>query len=190
MNLLESLPIIQNENQCGECTACCTVLGVKQLKKDSYVACDHICASGCAIYSSRPKECETYECFWRNASAPIHLRPDKLGVVLEATETSIGPAIVVRELWVGASEDKLAEDFISLVSEMMQAFVYVVRPDKTRTAKFPPWAEHLAAKVTKIKEIGWREASLQTLQRKQQKDLEQHKRNRRKMAAKSRKRNR
>jgi len=29
---------------CGDCTACCTVMGVRELKKASYQACPHNCA--------------------------------------------------------------------------------------------------------------------------------------------------
>jgi hypothetical protein len=137
------LPIL--ENGCGTCTACCTVLGVKELRKEDYKNCTHLCGGGCAIYQSRPKECQTYECLWRASSGKLdELRPDKLGVILEPTQTSVGQAVVVREVWMDASKSDLAQQFIELVAEQIQGFVYIVRPDGTRSVHLPPWSQHLA----------------------------------------------
>jgi hypothetical protein len=185
------LPII--ENGCGSCTACCTVLGVKDLRKDHYSKCQHECAGGCAIYKMRPKECRTYQCLWISSPDMIEdLRPDKLGVILEVSQLSIGPAVVVREVWLDASKSDLAQQFIDLVAEQVQGFIYVVRPNHTRSAYFPPWAAHLAPLAEKFREYGWRD--IEAKQKKDQivahrKEREDKKR-RRKQANHSKKRNR
>jgi hypothetical protein len=187
--MLTSLPII--ENGCGSCTACCTVLGVKDLRKDDYTKCQHECAGGCGIYDSRPKECRTYECLWLASSndAPEGLRPDKLGVILEVSELSIGMAVVVREVWQDASKSDLAQQYIYLVADEVQGFIYVIRPDNTRSAWFPPWAAHLAPLAEKFKEHGWRDMEKKT-QNIAQRRAKQEKKRKNKLAKASRKRNR
>ena len=70
---------------CGSCTACCTVLAVDkpEMQKEAGVPCRH-CASGCAIYDTRPQLCRDYYCGWRQL--PIldeEWRPDRSGVFVE-----------------------------------------------------------------------------------------------------------
>ncbi|HEV3340925.1 MAG TPA: hypothetical protein VG125_11230 [Pirellulales bacterium] len=70
---------------CGDCTACCTVKGVSELGKPSQTACRHLCPTGCAIYSARPKGCRDYACLWRQGwiEGDERRRPDKLGVLFD-----------------------------------------------------------------------------------------------------------
>jgi hypothetical protein len=120
------------------------------------------------------------------------LRPDKLGVILEVSKLSIGPAVVVREVWQDASKSDLARQFIDLVAEEAQGFIYVVRPDHTRSAYFPPWVAHLAPLAEKFKEYGWRDMEAKQKQAEsiaQRKEREDKKR-RKKLANLSKKRNR
>jgi hypothetical protein len=78
---------IAEENRCGSCTACCTVMGVDELAKPNFVKCDHVCATGCASYSTRPQSCRDFECLYLMGPMPPEFRPDKWGVML-ATEGS------------------------------------------------------------------------------------------------------
>ena len=144
---------------CGECTACCTVLGVKALQKDDYTPCQHCTGTGCGIYTARPAECRTYECLQLHGK-PEH-RPDRLGVILEATDVTLGGhranAVVVREVWPGASEQEHAQALVHSVAYQFDAFIYVVRKDGSRSAIFPPWAEHLRPYAQQIVERSWRD---------------------------------
>lgn len=183
------LPII--ENGCGSCTACCTVLGVKELKKDDYTPCEHILNSKCGIYESRTTECQTYECFWLKSNEVEELRPDKLGVILECSETTIGPAVVVREVWKGASEGEVANQYINITAMYTNAFIYVFRPDNTRSAFFPPWVAHLASKAKHIVTYGWREAErIEKTKKSSEQKAKDAKKRARKMVSISKKRNR
>lgn len=188
---MNTLPILGND--CGTCTACCTVLGVGELRKDDYSRCKHECAGGCSIYKTRPKECRTYQCLWIASPDMLEdLRPDKLGVILEVSQLSIGPAVVVREVWQDASKSDLARQFIDLVAEQIQGFIYVVKPDGKRSGFFPPWAKHLEPLAKQFQMLGWRDAEAQKKQivsQAQRKDREDKKR-RRKLANLSKKRNR
>ena len=73
---------------CGDCTLCCTVLGIKDenFEKPKYEKCPHECGS-CAIYDTRPTSCRTFECIWLTSQElPKHMprmfRPDQCHVVL------------------------------------------------------------------------------------------------------------
>ncbi len=70
---------------CGDCTACCTVLTVNtpDFKKPAGTPCVHLCANGCGIHEVRPKICRTWFCAWRRvASMPDTARPDRSGLLV------------------------------------------------------------------------------------------------------------
>lgn len=71
--------------QCGECTACCSLMHVPELDKQMYVLCNHcILKRGCNIYNDRPTSCRTFECLWyKYNELPDELRPDECGVMVE-----------------------------------------------------------------------------------------------------------
>lgn len=79
---------VGDSRSCGECQACCEVVAIKgdnlTPEKKNYERCTHQCDTGCAIYQSRPVECRTYRCVWRDGSLTREEdRPDKLGVLVD-----------------------------------------------------------------------------------------------------------
>jgi hypothetical protein len=94
------------ENQCGECTACCTVMGVEELGKPFHQTCKHVCANGCAIYQDRPASCRVWECSWRSGwiSGGEKMRPDRLGVMFEWRIIGGNSFLIAYEVWPGALE--------------------------------------------------------------------------------------
>ena len=75
---------------CGECTACCTALGVKELNKPAGDSCEkgiqigHVQSTtntivGCSTYKSRPKSCRAFECAWLQGLVPMN-PPDQIKV--------------------------------------------------------------------------------------------------------------
>jgi len=93
-----------NPRQCGECTACCTVYPVKALNKKPGVTCEHVCETGCAIYSTHPQECRTFECLWRgnHLGADEH-RPDKIGVIFGSNfDKDLGLILYAQEFREGS----------------------------------------------------------------------------------------
>lgn len=77
---------------CGECSACCVVFAVPQIRKPTNTPCRHLCANGCGIYNhpDKPKICSEYKCMWLANRMPAAIRklfqsedtrPDKLGVM-------------------------------------------------------------------------------------------------------------
>ena len=72
-----------NQRQCSDCTLCCKILGVADLKKPAREYCPHCEINhGCKIYESRPKECVDFRCAWLLGSIPEELKPSKTGVMI------------------------------------------------------------------------------------------------------------
>lgn len=69
--------------ECGECTLCCTVTRVPELKKAENYACNYCTDEGCSIYDERPVSCQGFRCSWLDGELGDDMRPDKLHVVLE-----------------------------------------------------------------------------------------------------------
>ncbi len=70
--------------ECGECSLCCTVLRVDELRKLGGVDCVHqLAEGGCGIHPSRPEICRAYRCAWLQGHFDESDRPDRLGAVLD-----------------------------------------------------------------------------------------------------------
>ena len=75
---------------CGECTACCTLMEVTEIRKPRCKACGYLDGKGCGIYESRPQSCREFECIWlqsqkRDEPWPKRMRPDKCGIMFVPT---------------------------------------------------------------------------------------------------------
>lgn len=71
-------------NKCGECTLCCRLTSVPELRKPFGIWCSFCnIGNGCKIYEDRPNSCKSFECFWYSKNMPLDMRPDKSHVVLE-----------------------------------------------------------------------------------------------------------
>lgn len=130
------------KRECGECTACCTVMGVPTLSKPPYSPCPHALPKvGCGCYETRPKECQAFYCFWmledrlelmgitpppgqRKYMLRNMERPDRVGVMIDMTdknsdftkETGMG-AFVARETKLGAFAEPDAQDVIKRLAK-------------------------------------------------------------------------
>jgi Fe-S-cluster containining protein len=99
-------PVLANRD-CGECTACCTVLTVDSpdFKKPAGTRCVHLGSGGCSIHAVRPNICRTWFCAWRRvAEMPEEARPDRSGLlaslafVREPQNCFEGVSVTVRAL--------------------------------------------------------------------------------------------
>ncbi len=84
---------------CQGCTACCHVMGVRELKKTFFTDCQHQCQGGCGIYRKHPPSCQGFLCGWR-CGLPGN-RPDIQGILFDRTPQGIH---VIYEVWPNASE--------------------------------------------------------------------------------------
>ena len=106
--------------QCGECTVCCTVLAVDELKKPMRWACEHLACGGCRIYDERPTGCREFDCLWlRGAIGDDEgARPDRLGIVFDSFFSAATGAwrFVAFEAWTGAFADPAAARLIEAIA--------------------------------------------------------------------------
>lgn len=121
---------------CGPCTACCTVMGVHELAKARYEACENLCARGCGIYADRPASCRTFECQWLrgllevDGSIDPDLRPDACGVIFDYQPgTALGDVYTAWEVEPGASVGGRAGDIIEGLAERFLVVVMTPSPD-------------------------------------------------------------
>ena len=95
-------------NTCGECTECCFALAIKEMPKDEYVECRHVCADGCGVYDKRPQPCRDYECSWLREESPLitgeQWRPDNCGLIFNYNRSPAGPIMQVWETRRGSLE--------------------------------------------------------------------------------------
>jgi hypothetical protein len=99
---------------CGNCSACCEIIGVPALTKPELCKCYHQCETGCAIYANRPDECREFECGWSVGHLDEDDRPDKLGLIFVMTENGEAPGrwLHVLEVRPGAFDEPKAPSFI------------------------------------------------------------------------------
>ena len=129
------LPIKQRRS-CGECTLCCTAMGVPELSKPHYERCSKL-GPRCTIYSARPKSCRAFECLWLQGLGEPEHRPDHSGLVLAVTVKNgiLGPAgtvIVAHEVEPGASDLRINDALLQTVVSHTRA-VIIARRDGSRT---------------------------------------------------------
>lgn len=70
--------------QCGECSLCCKLVPVKELRKKGGTRCQHQRHTGCAIYSKKPMSCAVWNCRWLTNDDTAELRrPDRSHYVID-----------------------------------------------------------------------------------------------------------
>ncbi len=133
------------EQSCGECQACCTVLGVHDegiLDKPNYERCQHQCDTGCAIYQKRPLSCRHFWCMWTAAGVfPMYrklrkniLRPDRCGLIFDYDP--LGDIIRVWEVNPGAASWKANKKLIQDVATDCKRMAVIIDEKSGRRAKW------------------------------------------------------
>ncbi len=125
--------------ECGSCTACCTVLGVPEIGKDTYEACAHLCGAGCGIYADRPASCRTFECQWLRGVLEVDgtidtdMRPDSCGVIFDYQPgTTFGEVFKAWEVEPRASASGHAKHIIEGLGESFLVIIMTCDPDGER----------------------------------------------------------
>jgi hypothetical protein len=80
-------PPIALGRSCGECSLCCNLLHVVELRKPANIWCEHCqpgrAEGGCTIYESRPSICRQYACGWlMSSNVGDEWRPLKCRMIL------------------------------------------------------------------------------------------------------------
>ncbi len=129
------------DRSCGECSACCTVLGVVDLvpPKPDYVACsDCRPGGGCVRYATRPPTCEDYQCLWLAGGLEDSedMRPDRLGLVFDVYDPAADggePGIYARAVWPDAPREHEG-----LLRALAEKLLVVVIYDRQRRGLIGP----------------------------------------------------
>jgi Fe-S-cluster containining protein len=99
---------VQPTRSCGECTLCCTLLRVDELRKLGGSPCVHLRrppeAPGCGVHAHRPRICRAYACVWLSGALDEEDRPDRLGAVLDLVSEGHLTRLRVHEAAPGAYE--------------------------------------------------------------------------------------
>lgn len=106
------------DRSCGDCTACCAVMAVVELRKPSRRACDHVSLEGCRIHDTRPESCREFNCLWLRGAIDASARPDELGVFFDyftVKRTDIS-RLIAFELWPGALNSPAARALLDALS--------------------------------------------------------------------------
>ena len=90
----EPLPtdtILVDGRQCGTCTLCCKLLGIKEIDKPDWTWCKHCKPGrGCGIYETRPGPCQKFYCGYRQSiDIGDHWFPARSRMVLRAQRIGI-----------------------------------------------------------------------------------------------------
>jgi hypothetical protein len=112
-----SLPILTRS--CGECEECCRVVAVAELNKPYHTPCVHQTGKGCAIYGNHPAECKDYACVWLQGKMPEEMRPDKIGILVDAEGGD--EWVVIQECRPGALGTLAGREVISQISSVAGA---------------------------------------------------------------------
>jgi len=135
---------------CGECRACCIVLGFEAredespFRKAAGLPCPQLAACGCAIYAERPPVCRRFECGWLNApNLPDELRPDRCGVLFCTNESALGPghAVYAYEMRPGAADGRLPSWLMREIAREMT--VVLVRGEEREVLTADPEVQYL-----------------------------------------------
>jgi len=114
---------------CGECEACCVLIGVRALAKPPGCECIHQSGGkGCSIYAERPDPCRTFNCVWVQGTKLFtgKDRPDKCGVmfVLMGADSAFVkatglPVVSALEVYPGAFAQYHGERVLRKVSSKL-----------------------------------------------------------------------
>ncbi|MEM7415905.1 MAG: hypothetical protein AAF389_10445 [Gemmatimonadota bacterium] len=120
---------------CGSCSACCTVMSVREIGKEMYESCTHLCEAGCGIYAERPGSCRTFDCQWLRGAVELdgvdatELRPDACAVIFHyQAESRFGEVFTACEIEPGASNRGHARSIIERLAE--ESLVMIVSPSR------------------------------------------------------------
>lgn len=128
----DSRRLAAHKKPCGDCSACCELMGVQELGKPYGVNCNHQCAAGCAIYANRPQSCRDFLCVWKIVpDMPLEMRPDKSGIMYHIDLLGDGKgtlALFICETYAGSFDNlsDLCQEWVNYQCESGQLPVVFV----------------------------------------------------------------
>lgn len=155
---------VSAHRSCGDCTACCTVMGVKSIEKPAYTRCEKLVAlgsasaraSGCSIYTTRPDDCRDFSCLWLQDDGRVLRnmeRPDHVGLMFDVTQkdAKIGQALIARAVRPGAFNEPAAKKLIERLAK--RSLIILIDGSRFRQLAGPAHLIEEARKHIKIQEV-------------------------------------
>lgn len=101
-------------NECGGCTACCTLLPIEAIAKPINTTCPYSTGKGCSIYDSKPETCTEFKCaYLEGDKIPVELRPDKCGIIFIKHTDRIFSGVLIPEATITNAAKGQIESFNS-----------------------------------------------------------------------------
>jgi len=131
------------EHRCGECQLCCRLFPIKPMQKPSNQRCKHQrYRKGCAVYSTRPRDCRIWSCIWLTQPFDGLRRPDKCHYIVDPSldfaqisdEGREPERIPIIQIWCdprfpNAHEDKALRTWLSQMAT--QGYLGLIRYSST-----------------------------------------------------------
>ena len=134
---------------CGDCSLCCTVLRVDELKKLGGLPCVHqdVEKRGCSIHPRRPPICRAYRCLWLSGGLGEEDRPDKTGAVLDVVAQGPMIRLEIRQSRPGTFDESerlqsIAEEYRTSMPVRITDVGEVLDPDRSFRLLLPTGEEH------------------------------------------------
>ena len=109
--------------ECGDCTACCTLLPIKVINKPINTRCQH-CVGGCSIHETKPQTCAEFQCAYYQAdNVPIDLRPDKCGVIFIKIDDKTFRGVIDPEMEMSDMAKAQIKDFRKQGYEVIDGYL-------------------------------------------------------------------
>lgn len=95
--------IAKMNRKCGECTVCCYIGAIPELKKPPHTVCKYVkksvCGS-CLVHDTIiPKTCSDFKCSWWSGEGQESDRPDKIGVMFSLNRIENQIYLLAIEIW-------------------------------------------------------------------------------------------
>jgi Fe-S-cluster containining protein len=133
---------------CGDCSLCCTVLRVDELRKLGGVPCRELRAPGpgggcCGIHERRPAVCRAYRCLWLQGGLEERDRPDRLGAVLDVVTAGAETRLEIHQADPEAFDRsarlrEIAERYRAAMPVRILDVADVLDPDRPYRILLPP----------------------------------------------------
>lgn len=105
--------------QCDGCKFCCTVLGVRELKKPPHTRCVYATQTGCSIHNDPllfPATCRDFECGYLVSDLPVEFRPDRCHIMITGEEASLQAHFLqVDPAYPNAPQTPIGQQLIKIV---------------------------------------------------------------------------
>ena len=152
--IIKTTNLVEQQDGCGACTACCTVLGVNSIGKAPHTPCEHLIQIGrvfpgqrpygCSVYHERPRECKHFQCAYLMGcfgNQVPQYRPDKMGLMIQAPHASspLADSLICWELRPDACDTGVGKEFLDELTKRCLVFIIFHKKSSDLTTGTRKW---------------------------------------------------